>query len=336
MKTALMSLFTLLLVTAAFAYQVNVPETGLTFTTVNLEGFTGDTVLGLDKGYALPVNPGEPSLPSMSVSLALPTGMEIESVNVEHAEPVILPGYHHLFPAQMPTPIGSEPSNYVAANPAIYSSASPFPGKIAYSFASGNMGGYGIGTIVFAPVQYIPASGQLVFYRNIEFTVTLKPATMGYVYPNLRYAWADLELKNSVAAMVINPEEISSPPVMTVEAGQPALDDMYSYLIISADALEAGSNNLADWKTRKGRRAKVLSLTSVTTNYTGADTQEKIRNCIKDYYTNHGTQYVCLVGTGALLPMRSCYDPSFDVMEGNHLVPNRQLLCMPGWRLELG
>jgi hypothetical protein len=337
MKTALISLFMILLATSAFAYQVNVPEAGLTFTNVNLAGFMGDTLLNLNKGYALPVNPGEPSLPSMAVSLALPTGMEIESVTIEHAEPVILPGYHHLFPAQMPTPIGSEPSKYVAANPTIYSSASPFPGKIAYSFASGNMGGYSIGTIVMAPIQYIPASGQLIFYRNIEFTVNLKPATMGYVYPNLRYDWADTELRNGISAMVINPEEIAAPPVMTVEAGMPALDNMYSYLIIAADSLEAASNNLADWKTRKGRRAKVISLSSVTAAYTGADTQEKVRNCIKDYYTNHGTQFVCLIGTGALLPMRNCYDPSFDTLEGNHMVPTDNYYgCLDGdWNADL-
>jgi len=331
MKTALISLFTIVFVVSASAYQVNVPETGLTFTTVNLDGFRGDTLLSLDKGYALSVNPGEPSLPSMSVSLALPTGMEIESVNVEHAESVILPGYHHLFPAQIPTPIGNTPSKYVVANPTIYSSASPFPGKITYSFASGNMGGYSIGTIVFAPVQYIPASGQLIFYRNIEFTVNLKPAQMGYVYPNLRYAWADKELRDGISSMVLNPEELGSAPTMIVEEGMPVLDNMYSYLIIAADTLEAASNDFADWKTRKGRRAKVLSLTNVTTNYTGVDTQEKIRNCIKDYYTNHGTQFVCLIGTGAMLPMRSCYDPSFDVLEGNHLVPtDNYYACLDG------
>lgn len=330
MKTALISLFTIMLVVTAAAYQVNVPESNLAFTTVNLDGFRGDTLLSLNQGYALPVNPGEPSLPSMSVSLTLPTGMAIESVTIEHAEPVILPGYHHLFPAQTPTPIGSVPSNYVTANPTIYSSASPFPGKLAYSFASGNMGGYSIGTIVFAPVQYIPASGQLIFYRNIQFTVNLKPAS-DYVYPNLRYDWADRELRNSISAMVINPEEINASPTMIVEEGMPILDNMYSYLIITADSLESAANNFADWKTRKGRRAKVMSLTSVTTVYTGVDNQEKIRNCIKDYYTNHGTQFVCLLGTGAMLPMRSCYDPTFDTLEGNHLVPTDNYYgCLDG------
>jgi len=50
-----------------------------------------------------------------------------------------------------------------------------------------------------------------------------------------------------------------------------------------------------------------VTTAAIDAGYTGVDQQERIRNCIRDYYQNHGTIYVCLGGDNTVVPDRDCY-----------------------------
>ncbi|MHA1805565.1 MAG: C25 family cysteine peptidase [Promethearchaeota archaeon] len=69
---------------------------------------------------------------------------------------------------------------------------------------------------------------------------------------------------------------------------------------------------LMEWKNQKGVTTIILSNFS---KYEGKDTSEKIRNMIKFYHENHGTQWVLLAGDAEedLIPIRKVYNP--DVVE---------------------
>ncbi len=330
MRTFALAVFTLgLFFGSAIAYQLNLDATSLQLTPTSIPQLSGYETVTLHGGTYLPAEPGSPSLPGKNVLLAIPAGMEIESVTVNHAEPVILPGYHRIAPAQHPTPVDMA-AVLVGANPEAYESTSPFPGNLVGAFSTGGLGGYAIGSITFAPVQYTPKTGQVVFYRNIEFSINLKSTSLATVYPSRRLDWIADRIEGSVRSVVINPDEVSPPPVVTLDEGHIG-GNAFPYLIITNAAQTTSANVLAEWKTRKGYLTKVLTMEEILANYTGVDTAEKVRNCIIDYYTNYTTQYVLLIGSGTSIPMRNCYDPSFDTEEGNHLVPtDNYYSCLEG------
>ena len=62
---------------------------------------------------------------------------------------------------------------------------------------------------------------------------------------------------------------------------------------------------LAEWKNQKGVKTQILTNYS---SYPGVDTQEKIRNMIKSYYSSEKVQWVLLAGDTDLIPIRYIYN----------------------------
>jgi hypothetical protein len=322
---------TVFLAASAFAYTVQIDTADVQVTGSSDPAFLGYDVVNLKDATVLPGEPGEPNLPAVIVTVALPKGTKIGSVDVSYGEPVVLPGTHRVMPLQEPTPVSAGESRPTPADAAVYSSREPFPGKLVYSFESGNMGGYGVGSVVLAPVQYVPATGKLTVYQAIDFKLNLTRAADN-VYPEVRLDWVDRDIRESLAATVINPWEVTSPSGVRLLEGRDGLDaDVFPYLIITDTTLEAKAKELADWKTKKGLYATVVTTAFIESNYTGRDSAEKVRNCIKDYYANKGTQYICLIGTNSVIPVRKVYDSRYSTQEGDHLVPTDNYYgCLDG------
>ena len=319
------------LAASAFAYTVQIDTVDVQVNGSSDPAFLGYDVVTLKDATVLPGEPGEPNVPAVIVTVALPKGTKIASVDVSYGEPVVLPGTHRVMPLQEPTPVSAGESRPTPADAAVYSSLEPFPGKLAYSFESGNMGGYGVGSVVLAPVQYVPATGKLTVYPVIDFKLNLTRAAEN-VYPKVRLDWLDRDIRESLAATVINPWEVTSPSGVRLLDGRDGLDaDVFPYLIITNTTLEAKAKELADWKTKKGLYAAVVTMTFIESNYTGRDSAEKVRNCIKDYYENKGTQYICLIGADSVIPVRKVYDSRYSTQEGDHLVPTDNYYgCLDG------
>jgi hypothetical protein len=317
---------------AAFGYTVQVDVGDVRLRPSSEPALSGYEVVTLEGGHALPVEPGQPALPAVVATVALPKGTKIESVDVSYGEPVALPGVHRIAPLQEPTPFSAKESRLTPPDAATYASREAFPGKLAFAFGSGNMGGYGVGSVLLAPVQYVPATGKVLVYPVLDFKLKLTRAGADNVYPKVRLDWIDRDIRESLAASVINPWEISRPAgVRLVGSGDAALEDVFPYLIVTDETMAEKAQLLADWKTKKGLKAAVVTTSYIEANYTGRDSAEKVRTCIKDYYENKGTQYVCLIGTNSIVPVRKVYDPSYNVAEGDGLVPTDNYYgCLDG------
>jgi len=298
-------------VSTAFCYTIQVDPLDLQISTVKIPSFGAFSSLDLKKASHLPVKPGEPQLPCLPVNLAIPQGMEIDSVQVNYKDPVNLEGYYLVLP-QQEDQSESEKPQFTPPNPKIYSSLNPFPGDLVWSFNSCNTSGYQMGSIAFAPVQYVPLTGQLIIYREIDFSVTYRAQRMATRYPKERLRWVDDFVREAVLANVINPEELSGPSSRLVENKDRT--EAYPYLILTVENLEQSANDLAYWKTKKGLNAKVKTVEDIANEYNGDDIQDKIRNCIIDYYENYSTIFVCIIDdeTNENLPMREVYNPCYD------------------------
>jgi hypothetical protein len=107
--------------------------------------------------------------------------------------------------------------------------------------------------------------------------------------------------------MVINPEEVGYSGAELIDTTKTMATDIYEYLIITDSTLTSAFDNFVTWKTKKGYNTKVINVSDILTTYSGKDNQDKIRNCIIDYFKNKGCIYVALGGKNSIVPYRACY-----------------------------
>lgn len=79
---------------------------------------------------------------------------------------------------------------------------------------------------------------------------------------------------------------------------------MSGAMIITSEALAGAFGDVSDWYTRKGYPAEIVTVESIYANYAGADSAEKIRNCIREYHENRDVLYVLLGGDDSIVPNR--------------------------------
>ena len=87
-----------------------------------------------------------------------------------------------------------------------------------------------------------------------------------------------------------------------------------TYLLITNEELAPAFQALVDRRTSQGFPGKLVTVESISSHYSGVDTPEQIRNCVRDHYLNHGTLYVALGGDDMIVPVRYC-DPKSSSFE---------------------
>ncbi|MBU0640104.1 MAG: right-handed parallel beta-helix repeat-containing protein [Planctomycetes bacterium] len=101
-------------------------------------------------------------------------------------------------------------------------------------------------------------------------------------------------------------------------ADQPCVG-YWPYLLITNEALADAFQPLVDRRTAQRLFGTLVTVETIYATYSGADEQEKIRNCVKDYHANHGTIYVALGGddgtaTEPIVPVRYCAPTDPDTL----------------------
>ena len=204
----------------------------------------------------------KPMLPVKAVLIELPSS-NIVNVKFEVSDPLTIPGTFYLHPAQPPKPIGGTWDNeFVRPDPLVYSSASPCPGKkgeLADIFLHrGKVKAY----VRVFPLQYVPATGELLFYDQIKISITI----------------------NDSAAPLAQ-EPLAAPMRSTID-----------YLIVTRAMLASGLEDFVGWEESKGLGVAVENVENIVNNYPGRDVPEKIRNCIRQYYADNGVKWVLIAG----------------------------------------
>ncbi len=231
---------------------------------------------------------GEPLLPLYSAEILLPQGTQIKNINiisVKYSDDIlginIVPAGRQ-FPISKPAPAGYKP----LPNNEIYSSETAFPGKIIQSASTQYLGGYAIGVAGLNIMEFFPANHSAKFIEEI----TLEIETENNPDKLLRKGNQNKLTEQRVARIVGNPEMISD------YYFEPNRDEDVDLLLITKNDYVDVFQTYVDFKTERGFLVQVETIENIYANYPGVDDQEKIRNCIIDYYENHGLTYVILGG----------------------------------------
>ncbi|MCD6589402.1 MAG: T9SS type A sorting domain-containing protein, partial [Candidatus Fermentibacteraceae bacterium] len=84
-------------------------------------------------------------------------------------------------------------------------------------------------------------------------------------------------------------------------------DEITRMLIVTEASLETTFQILADRRTDQGILTEVVTMETVYASSAGRDNAEKLRNYIKDYYTQNGLDYLLLGGDSDVVPFRYSY-----------------------------
>ena len=276
-------------------------------------------------------SPGRPWLPVLDASVKIPVGWRAVAVEAKAALRAIREDID-VTPEQAPVPTDAQ--GEVPRTPkdaAAYASADPWPAERAVLTGSYRMRGFPFATVRVQPLAYAAARRTLYLADEVEVFVTIEreeedaplaaPAAKGAGAKGAAAPFRPGDPSGRFQArlneMVVNPfmEESAAkgaaPPSTGDRGAAPAT---CTYLVITGEILAPAFRRLVDFRTKfDGVTAELVTVEEIEAAYDGtrpdggSDVQTKIRNCIRDYVENRGTEYVCLGGDDTVVPDRDCY-----------------------------
>lgn len=283
-------------------------------------------------------NLGEPILPYHTVSLLLPPGEIAESIEICGNQKEILSKKFEIYPRQYSHPISNGRSGDFIKHTAIYNSKNLYPAKLHGELTTQFMNGYSFALCTFTPVEYLPASKEVSFFKNVTVKIHTKTA------PNqneiLRNLNSSENILSKVKFIAQNPEQIINYPRNQMR------NDDYELLIITPEQFQDEYEELIDLYLIRGIKTEIVATEYIYENIAGQDSQDKIRNYIIQEYQEHGIQYALLGGDVEFVPYRGFYctvqsssvyeddnipaDLYYSGLDGNWNENNNNLWAEPG------
>ena len=240
---------------------------------------------------------GQPSLPWQSVSLLLPQGQETESIEVILSDFQELEGTHEIFPYQPSRTTNDLTPRPLVKDEQLYASKAVYPAQSHGMVTTQYKNGFAFAFSAFTPVQYIPATGRVMYAQKATVRVNLKAARTDHS----AMLWATPDVKNSVKRLAQNPEMISSYNTKGREV------NVYDMLIITSPDYIENYETYRAYYNSIGLRNRIVTTSEIYSTMTGVDSQDKIRNYIIQEYQSNGILMVVLGGDVNYIPHRGLY-----------------------------
>jgi len=258
---------------------------------------------------------GAPQVPVQIIHLPLPPSQKISRISTKIINSQYLDGEYELYPAQPPQILSGQQNKFTPPDPAIYDSADLYPKENVQIAPLGYFSGNGIGSLFIYPVQYLPAEKKVLFISELEVELILETNDN---FPKVvrRSEYSELIRDKSLKRLIGSEQYLRQTFHKSNVIKSTSIDDEHVYVIITSSNLTSSFQPLADWKLKKGLSAKIVTTSHIYSNYSGIDSQEKIRNFIIDAYQNWGTVWILLGGDTNIIPHRSAF--AFDCEYGDY------------------
>ena len=275
---------------------------------------------------------GNPYLPYFAADILLPQNQEIANVRITSIEYYPTLDNIKIKPASKQIPLSKEidPNYQVIPNEKIYNSSEPFPKNVIENSSTHFLSGHSIGSFTICPVNYIPADNQIKFIKKI--TIEIETETTNRALNSEKFLRDSKQVENRIVKIVDNPEILD-----TYSYSEPKRDEEYDILLITDSSLLSAFNDYVEYKESTGFIVKTISTNTIYLQYSGQDEQEKIRNCIIDYYSNYGVSSVILGGDSApnnssndIIPHRGFFADPGDGYADNDIPSDMYYACLDG------
>lgn len=285
-------------------YQTPAPE---------LRNATHQTINGVQPQFCFIGNapqwsePGQPEVPVIYSRVFLPPGHTVSSITITPTKVVELPGKYLLTYGENPVPISGADFVVPRAVPSqsIYDADNAFPAKPFELTSVQYRCGVPIALINIYPVVYYPKSGRLSCYQEFTLEVTTMPDPAGGTDLPQRIE----RFSDGYTMTEDNPAMLDVYRRTLSKAAAPLED--FKWIVISQDSIlnattTPNMQDLVAFRQSKGFTTRACTMTEVLAT-SGTTRQEKLRNYIKQAYTNWGTKFVLLAGDTNIVPLWKVY-----------------------------
>jgi Peptidase family C25/FlgD Ig-like domain/Propeptide_C25 len=289
----------LLIIAFAFCLNADIIEQTYRFDDYKLSQHEGYDFI-LFENTQLAGETGNPALPYQAVSLLLPSGEIAGSIEVIGSDEIILPGTFEMYPMQQSRPISLGKSGEFKKNEQVYSSDTLFPAQSNGQLTTQFMNGFGCALSTFTPVNYVPASGSVSYYREVTVRITTQ------FDPNFINNQKNLKINPRVLSKIedfVQNPEMSSRYIQT----ENTREGEYDILIITTTAFENEFEEWIEMNLQKGLITEIATLAEIYAAMAGVDNPEKMRNYIIQEYQDNEISFVFLAGDIDVVPYRGFY-----------------------------
>lgn len=242
---------------------------------------------------------GQPALPSLGARILLPYGTDVGEIEITCGEKVFLGDEYFIEPVEQPFILSSMPEDFppLSIDSSIYSSKNAYPLNKYERVGIQYFRGYRVLIIQLFPVEYVPMTGELFYYRDMS--VKIRYTASGKSHTLLRSISPD---QDEISAWVDNPDDVSSYPAASVRGA-----DGYDMLIITTSSLADAFLPLKDYHDTTGVVTEIHTLSQI-----GSSNPIAVRDYIRQEYLNNGIQYVLIGGDDDLIPALDVYVVSWE------------------------
>ncbi|MCK9423841.1 MAG: C25 family cysteine peptidase [Bacteroidales bacterium] len=263
---------------------------------------------------------GEPEVPVVQQKYLVPINADSIVIQLLNASSQRLSGTFLLYPEQPPVPVDyTEPPAWVEPDSLIYQSSSPYPSKRVEITNVESIFGYQVITVNIYPLSYTPNIRRLDLFTSISFRIQYSlnlPVTRPLKISDTR----DAVTKSLIRGMILNPADIGifaggAEQIISYSDGEPlnltpwpfSDGDIPDLVIITSEEYRQNFETFAQWKTKMGVPALVVTTEEINQKYVGVDQAERIFYYLKDVYNFWGSTYIVLGGDIDIIPARYAY-----------------------------
>ncbi len=243
---------------------------------------------------------GEPALPYHAVSLLLPPGEKAGSIEITVSDKITLDKKFNIYPQQHSQPISKGSSGQFVKDEKLYLSDVIYPENRSGALTTQYLNGHSFALSTFTPVEFNPFTGVVSIYQKVTVKIYSSPDQKS------GSALRNLKVSPETDKKIIELDQNNGSYIDLYPQAKP-VSETYDYLIITAEAYKRNLDTLINFYKGRGLKTKLVSTTTIYTDMTGADNQEKIRNYIIQEYQNSGIEFVLLAGDVELVPARGFY-----------------------------
>ncbi|MGF3554361.1 MAG: C25 family cysteine peptidase [Thermoplasmatota archaeon] len=264
-------------------------------------------------------NIGSPSLPQKESYILLPLKSEITDIEVIPGEKVFIGSGFYIEPVCEPFPIIKSSSNKkLTINTSVYNSRNVYPEELFNIIGTYSFRGYNILVLLLNPVQYIPLTGELFYFKNLK--VKIKTVENNIISPMYRGLFSD-------KIMVI--KKVDNPFIILKEDFEASSSENYDMLIITTEELKNGFEPLKSAHDANGVKTIIKTLSDIKL-LPSKVTPEDIRDYIRNFYKKYGIQYVLIGGDADVVPAKQLWVQAWPGGDNTEMPSDLYYGCLDG------
>lgn len=266
----------------------------------------------------------QPALPYVYMNILIGKDETFESATISKPDSLIA-----LDVTMAPNTDATDSSCHKSAQQIVYESKTYPTENFEYAGVQ-SMDGYRFISVLVCPFTYDASDKRLYMKKHLNLQFSSSKGLQKESMPTSPFI--GMNMRNVIKSITVNSADIDRLyPDVTTPRYDTNGEVPFKYIIVTNNAMKPAFETLAEWKTQKGVRTKILTTEEITSNYTGNDLRSKIKAALKDYYdgTFHGLTYVMLAGDAYTIPTLKCKDdPNSNSTFDNNVPTDLYYACL--------